>query len=388
MLDRRQVLGLLGAAGSLAALGLPLGAGAATSGPPRLVVVLLRGGLDGVHAVVPHGDPAYTSARGALALAPSDVLDLDGTFGLHPSLSPIHPWFSAGELLPLHALGLPYQERSHFDAQEVLDTGARAPGAARDGWLNRAIAALPGAAAISVGPTVPLVLRGPAPIFSVNPQRTRGAHDSLLDALEGLYASDPALAGALAAGRQSLALLPDDRVAGGGRDLGARAVHAMASATLHPEGPTAVVVEVGGWDTHAQQGGARGQLANRLGALAEGLVGLRAELGAAWDRTVVFVLTEFGRTISANGTGGTDHGVGSAGLLLGGAVAGGRVLADWPGLARRQLLAGRDLRPTQDVRGIIGGILRDHLRLDGAGWRAALPGLDERAAVDGLIRGG
>jgi len=391
-MHRRHVLGLLGAAGALAALGLPTGARAgARSGPPRLIVILLRGGLDGLHAVVPHGDPAYAESRGQLALQPSDVLDLDGTFGLHPALAPLHPWFAEGDLLPMHALGLPYQQRSHFDAQDVLDSGTAAPGERRDGWLNRALAHKPRSTGVALGDTVPLVLRGDASVYALDPRRTRGAHGDLLDALQDLYAGpagDAELLGALQAGRASLELLPDTPSTGRGRGLSGRVAQTLSSVALHPTGPTAISVELGGWDTHQGQGGVRGQLANRLSDLAAGLVALRRGLGAAWSETAVVVLTEFGRTVAPNGTGGTDHGVGSAGLLLGGAVAGGRVLADWPGLAERERLDKRDLRPTTDVRAVLAGVLGPHLGLGRSALAQVFPGLRARSAVDGLMRDG
>lgn len=388
MLSRRQMLAMLAAAGGAAAMGLPGAARASAEGPPHLVVVMLRGGLDGLHALVPHGDPAYRSARGALALPAESILDLDGTFGLHPALSPIHSWFGEGQLLPMHAMGLPYRERSHFDAQDVLDNGTARPNGARDGWLNRALGSLSGASGVAVGRTVPLVLRGAAPVLAIDPSRNRAAHPSLMDDLDALYASDGALAGAMAGARRSMSLLPDVAQRGSRKGLGPRAVGTLAKACTAPGGPTAVVVDVGGWDTHANQGVARGSLANRLSALAEGLVAIRGALGPAWGRTVVLVVTEFGRTVAVNGTQGTDHGVGSAGFLLGGALAGGEVLTDWPGLHKRALLEGRDLRPTTDLRAVFAGLLRDHLGVDRRGLQAAFPGFDARGAMDGLIREG
>lgn len=384
-MNRRHFLALLGAAGALGAAGsLGTHALAGPDGPPRLVVVLLRGGLDGLHAVVPHGDPAYAAARGDLALPSESLVDLDGTFGLHPALAPLAPWFEEGALLPLHALGLPYQERSHFEAQDVLDGGAERTGV-RDGWLNRALALADGGTGVALGDTVPLVLRGAHPVNALDPRRTRSAHASLLDALEDLYAADEALGAALAAGRRSLALLPDTPIQGGGRGLDGRVAETLCTVATRPDGPTAVTVELGGWDTHARQGTVQGPLANRLASLATGLVALREGLGPAWRRTVVVVLTEFGRTIAPNGTGGTDHGIGSAGLLLGGAVRGGRVHADWPGLAPAHRVDGRDLRATTDVRAVLAGVLGPHLGLDRKALARVFPGLDPKQAVSGLI---
>ncbi len=388
MMHRRAFLAALGAAGALAATaGLPAGARASVGGSPRLVVVVLRGGLDGLHALVPHGDPAYATARQGLALPREALHDLDGTFGLHPALAPLAPWYAEGCLLPVHAVGVPYRDRSHFDAQDVLEGGGDRPGILRDGWLGRGLAHRPGSVGLALGRTVPHVLRGPVGARALDPGRRRGAHADLLDALAGLYGADPAFAGALRSGRASLALLPDEAVRGEGGALGPRGAHVLGAVDRQVEGPVAVTVEAGGWDTHARQGTTDGVLARRLGALAEGLVALRQGLGPAWDRTAVVVVTEFGRTIRPNGTGGTDHGVGGAAFLAGGAVAGGRGLADWPGLGEGQRLDGRDLRPTLDVRDLLAGVLADHLGLGRPGLQAAFPGRGGSRRVRGLIRG-
>lgn len=373
MWTRRDLLGVLGATAGLAALGLP-GPAHAAADAPRLVVVVLRGGLDGLAMLVPHGDPHYARARGGLALDPATVRDLDGTFGLHPALAPIHGWFDEGHLLPLHAVGLPYRERSHFDAQEVLENGTAKPGGARDGWMNRAVLQRPEATAVAIGPRVPLILQGQALVHAVNPRRDRAAHASFLDAVGDLYADDAELSAALASGRESLALLPEEGAQGRGRGLDPRVASVLAGVADRPAAASLVSVDVGGWDTHAGQGTERGGLAARLRALAQGLAALRGALGPAWDHTAVVVVTEFGRTVTGNGTGGSDHGVGGAALLAGGAIRGGRVLADWPGLSRPALLDGRDLRPTTDLRQLFAGLLQDHIGLRPAELARVFPG--------------
>ncbi|MFT7522078.1 MAG: hypothetical protein ACI9MC_004230, partial [Kiritimatiellia bacterium] len=273
---------------------------------------------------------------------------------------------------------------SHFDAQEVLENGTSKAGGRDDGWLNRALQVVDGAHGVAIGAQVPLVLRGPHAVQVLNPKRTASAHRSLFDDVAALYESDPELDAALHSGLDSLELLPErSKTARGMEDLVVRAVANAAA-----RGPSVVAMGVGGWDTHVGQGTVRGGLANRLQGLAAGLVRLRDDLGPAWKSTVVIVTTEFGRRVAANGTGGSDHGTGSAGFLLGGAVRGGQVLADWPGLAARDLVRSRDLRPTMDVRSVFKGVLHHHMRIAGADLEGSVfPGSAKVGVLDGLIRG-
>lgn len=372
MTTRRVFLQALGAASAAGALpGLSLAAPG--TGRERLVLVILRGGLDGLAAVAPHGDPHYEAARRGLALAPpgedGGLLDLDGFFGLHPALATLHGRYGRGELLAVPATASTYRRRSHFDAQNVLELGLGAPHASRQGWLNRALPMLGDRAqapsaddAIAIGQSVPLVLRGPESVGSWAPATLPGPDDDLMARLLALYADDPFL------GPRLDTALVADRMAGGTMDGRTRpreqfGLLAEAAARLLGEarGPRVAVIEAGGWDTHANQGRATGPLAQRLGRLDEGLDRLARGMGPAWRHTVVLVVTEFGRTVAMNGTRGTDHGTAGTALLLGGAVAGGRVAGDWPGLAPARLHEGRDLAPTMDVRSLYKGILRDHL---------------------------
>jgi uncharacterized protein (DUF1501 family) len=359
---------------SLAALSAWGPAWASTEGP-IFVLLQLRGGWDGLAVVPAFGDPTFARARGRLAAAPPAVEDLDGFFGLHPALAPLVPWYREGSLLPIHAVATAFTGRSHFDAQEVLESGGAAPGEHRDGWMNRLAGQIPGATAVALGASTPLVLRGAHPAQALNPLREGAAHASVFDDLEVLYARDPDLLAALRAGRDSVELLGTEE-GRGGRD--SRAIEAGARVALDARGPVVLALDIGGWDTHAGQ---EGQLAARLRGLAAGLVGLRRALGPAWSRTVVAVVSEFGRTVATNGTAGSDHGRGTVALLAGGRVAGGRVLADWPGLRPEDLWEGRDLRPTRDLHAMLAGAVRSHLGADNL--TTVFPGVKP---MDGLLR--
>jgi uncharacterized protein (DUF1501 family) len=327
----------------------------------RLVVVLLRGGLDGLALLPPHGDPDY-AARGRAALPmpgePDGILDLDGFFGLHPAMADLMPLAAAGELLGVHAVGLPGTERSHFEAQDMLESGGAHPRALKTGWLGRALGTLPGAGdapqAVSIGQGVPLILRGPAAVTAISSTDTVLEDEPFLDMVSAMYADDPQLSEALAQSMMARALLAD--MDGGDRGGRRRQARSTGQLLARPDGPRVAVLEVGGMDTHAAQASA---LRTRLGQLTDGILALKEGLGDAWGSSVVVLITEFGRTVAGNGTGGTDHGTGSAALLLGGAVAGGRVVGSWRGL--QSLHDGRDLAVTTDLRAVLSGVLRDHL---------------------------
>ncbi len=340
---------------------------------PRFVVVILRGAMDGLAAVPPIGDPDYAALRGELAIGSSGMggtVALDGFFALNDAMPSLKQLYADREALIVHAVATPYRDRSHFDGQDVLESGLTTPGASRDGWLNRAVAALPLGAAVrpasglAVSPTVPLVLRGGAPVFTWMPDGLMPVGMDTADRLAGLYGeTDPALARVFATGRTI-----DGMAAGGtavkGGDIAAsfRRIAVGAGRLLaEPEGPRIAAISFDGWDTHASEGPESGQLGRRLGALDAALAGLRQELGPVWSDTVVAVMTEFGRTAHVNGTDGTDHGTATTAFLVGGAVKGGRVLADWPGLAAGKLYEQRDLAPTTDLRAVLKGVLRDHL---------------------------
>jgi uncharacterized protein (DUF1501 family) len=362
----------------------------------RFVFIILRGALDGLSAVPPTGDPDYLRLREQLALgvpgSTGGSLALGGPFALNPGLAFVHEAYAAREALVFHAVATSYRERSHFDGQDVLESGLAVPHASEVGWLNRAVAGLPATSAhgaelgVALGQNVPLVLRGPAPIASWSPTKLPDIDEDTLQRIADRYATDPllsrrlgeALATDQVAAESAAAAAPvpesDGAAAmmpastGPARRAGYGYAHVetvqMAANFLKREdGPAVAVFDTTGWDTHFNEGGSDGQLTLRLGALDGALRAFKESLGATWSRTVILIATEFGRTAAANGTRGTDHGTGAAAFLLGGAVNGGRVVCDWPGLSARTLYQGRDLQPTLDLRTIIKSVLRDHLKL-------------------------
>jgi uncharacterized protein (DUF1501 family) len=362
--------------GSLLVSRVALGATASTD--PRFIFVILRGALDGLAAVPPVGDPDYARLRGELALtASSGAFRLDDTFALHPSLTFLAQQWQARQLAVVHAVSTPYRERSHFDAQDVLETGYARAHASRSGWLNRALPGLPDAkssgrknAGVALGANVPLVMRGEVEVASWAPDRMPVVDDDTLQRLGDLYASDPVLsrrlADALAAKQMGSSMAQDgaDGNKDNGRGLAAQVTEtarATANFLAQEQGPRVAVFETTGWDTHANEGTDKGALALHLRALDAGLSTLHEAMGEAWQHTTVLVATEFGRTAAVNGTRGTDHGTGAAAFLLGGAVKGGRMITRWPGLSASALYEGRDLAPTTDLRSVIKSLLRDHL---------------------------
>ncbi|PZP33897.1 MAG: hypothetical protein DI603_07400 [Roseateles depolymerans] len=379
--------------------------------PRKLVVVMLRGAVDGLSVVAPYADPAYAAARPQIALpAPGEeggLIRLDGLFGLHPALAPLQRRWQDGSLAFVHASGSPDPTRSHFDAQDYMESGTPGRKSTPDGWMNRLLGALPGdpspTRAISQGATPPRIFAGTASVASLGtgPKalQRRAIDDPQLQAgLARLYAGDTALAGTLrdtTEGRQEMA-----RSMGGGHamdpsaDAGAPSARSFAAdarrlGMLIRKDPHTQLAftSVGGWDTHVNQGGARGQLASRLAALGEGLDALGQGLGEAYKDTVIVVMSEFGRTVRQNGTGGTDHGRGNVMWLLGGPVAGGRVLGEWPGLDDAALVDGRDLAVSTDFRQVIAPLLQRHLGLDDAGLAAVFPQGPQRwRAADQLLR--
>ena len=355
---------------------------AAAPSDQRFVFIILRGAMDGMAVVMPVGDPAYAGLRGTLAHPAGDPVKLDATFALHPAMPRSAAMYAAKEALFIHAVASPYRERSHFDAQNVLETGGTAAYALKDGWLNRLVTALPQGRepAIAIAATVPMVLRGTAPVTSYAPSALPEANDDLLDRINGLYEHDPLL-------HPLWAEAMDARTLAQGGDAGkanpAGLGKLAAQFLAKPAGPRIAVIELLGWDTHAQQAG---RLANQLRQLDAVLGALKDGMGPDWNKTVVLAATEFGRTAAVNGTGGTDHGTGGAAILAGGAVAGGRVIADWPGLGNGALYEGRDLRPTTDLRGVMLGVSAATFNVDPARLGPALfPGVGVKP-VGGLVR--
>jgi len=383
ILPRRAFLGSVGAAALTAGLPRMVLADAPTD--KRFVLIILRGAMDGLNVVPPYGDPNYAALRAQIAIArPGETdgaSDLNGFFGLHPALSEIAPWYKEGALLPIHAVASPYRDRSHFDGQDMLENGTLSPRDTQSGWLNRALTAMGGGnrrVGLALGQTIPLVLRGPTQVASWAPTHMPEANDSFLTLVQAVYQNDKRFSAALADGIRATAAADQAIGAAGavpmanaetddGKPNQYKAQRALADAAgkmlADPNGPRIAAFDAQGWDTHAAHGGAKGRLANALGGLQASLLALREALGPAWKDTVVLMATEFGRTAHVNGTNGTDHGTGTATLLAGGAVAGGKVLGKWPALAEGQLYQSRDLMPTTDLRGVLKTVLHEHMRV-------------------------
>lgn len=403
MPDRRQVLQ---AAISGAALTVWPRALHAAIEPerPRLVVVILRGGLDGLHALPPVGDPDYARLRGDVALTTGGdgaAIKLDELFALHPALPTLGRFYTERSLIALHAVATPYRERSHFDAQDLLESGAELPHTRSDGWLNRALQGLPagvrhGDLGIALAPTLPLLLRGSSAVGNWSPSTQAAPDDGFLTRVEHLYAADPVLAAALVRARDMNAIADDGSDGGdsmaAGAAKGARRgpvvplARAAAQFLLAADGPSVAVLDLGGWDSHSGAFNANGSLTRALRQLDAGILALHDGLGDAWARTAVLVVTEFGRTVRPNGTGGTDHGTATCAFVVGGAVRGGRVLANWPGLKPGDLRDDRDLRPTTDLRAVAKGLLLEHLGIAEAVIEtAAFPDSRTIRPMSGLI---
>ena len=383
------------------------------SSKSRFVFIVMRGALDGLAAAPPYGDPDYAGLRRELALkapgSPGGALPLNGFFGLHPSLAFLRDSYTARELVVFHAVASPYRERSHFDGQDVLENGSLQPHALQTGWLNRALGSLQTGhgkeLGVALGQNFPLVMRGPASVTSWSPSKLAALDEDTLERITDLYAGDPLLAARLAdaLAADAIAGTPETAAMQGAAAPAASAnqpllqrgkpmrytevVRAAAGFLRRDDGPQVAVFDTTGWDTHANEGNAEGQLAGRLAALDAGLRTLKDELGPAWGNTAVVLATEFGRTAATNGTRGTDHGTATAAFLLGGAVKGGRVLADWPGLSPQALYQGRDLRPTADLRSVLKGVLSEHLLVSSSALEnTVFPGSADARPIKGLFR--
>lgn len=381
--DRRTFVRSAGIGGAFAALA-PRMAFAAAATERRFVFIIQRGAADGLGTLAPVGDPAFAGLRGAMANDFAQGIKLDGMFTLHPNLATVGGLYKGGEALFAHAVASPYRDRSHFDGQNVLETGGKAAYEVKDGWLNRLLSILPPdqARAIAVAATVPMALRGPREVGSYAPSNLPDASDDLMQRVSMLYQGDQQLHGLWAEAMQTR-MLTGDLAAGGGAN--AAATGTLAAKLLTPtNGARIAMIETGGWDTHTAQSA-------RLGAQLKGLdamiAALKTGLGPLWGQTMVLVATEFGRTAAVNGTNGTDHGTAAVTMLMGGAVKGGRVLADWPGLAQANLYEARDLKPTTELDAVIGGAVAGHFGVDsGRVMPALFPASARVTAVEGLVR--
>ena len=359
MLDRRKFL-VAGSAGAAALIANPRMAFARAATDKRFLFIIQRGAADGLAILAPTGDPAYAGLRGDLAKDAASGMRVDPMFTLHPALAETAKMYAAKQALLVHAVASPYRDRSHFDGQNVLESGAARAYALKDGWMNRLLAQLPGDRAIALSPAVPLALRGAIPVESYAPSALPNAADDLMLRAGDLYARDAQLGPLWNQALAARAKAGEMAGGKGGAALGMLAARQMSGA----DGARIGMIETNGWDTHTGQ---NYRLAAQLKQLDATIAAFRDGLGsAAWANTVVLVATEFGRTAKANGTGGTDHGTGSVAMLIGGAVAGGRVIADWPGLSTGALYEGRDLRPTSDLDALVAGAMAQHFGLDPA----------------------
>jgi len=461
-MKRRDFLtaGTLAAGGALLTSRLSF-ANTTVNGKSRFVFIILRGALDGLAAVPPYGDRDYPGLRRDLAMQANNVRPLNDTFGLHPSLAFLSESYSAHELIVFHAIAGPYRERSHFDGQDVLESGFVRAHASQSGWLNRALGSIPGGRVtdkelgVALGQNIPLVMRGPASVTSWSPSKLAALDEDTLERITDLYSGDPLLASRLADALAADAIADAPMSADNGAAMSAPAsggtgathadgsgnnpanggsvmpvanrtdspnlappsaisspaedantlapkpgnkggngparytevVHAAAEFLRRDDGPKVAVFDTTGWDTHANEGAAQGQLAGRLAALDAGLRKLKEQLGPVWNDTAVLLATEFGRTAAINGTRGTDHGTGTAAFLIGGAVKGGRVMADWPGLSTRALYQGRDLMPTLDLRSVLKGVMQEHLLVPSRALDSTVfPDSSAAKALTGLVR--
>lgn len=381
-MDRRSFL----AAGGLGLLGTfaPRMAFARAATAKRFVFIIQRGAADGLGTIGPVGDPAFVGARGELAADLTAGTKLDAMFALHPAMANAAALYARGQALFAHAVASPYRDRSHFDGQNVLETGGAGAYQLKDGWMNRLLGVVPtdDAKAIAIAATVPVALRGAHEVASYAPSSLPDASDDLLARVTQLYQGDAQLHGLWNEALQTRQLT-GDLARDNGRN--AAATGALAARLLAPvNGARIATIETGGWDTHAGQ---RGRLATQLKGLDAMIGALQTGLGPVWDETLVLVATEFGRTVAINGTGGTDHGTGTAAMLFGGAVKGGRVFADWPGLATANLYEARDLKPTTPLDAFIGGAVADHFAVEPPRAMAALfPASARTAAIEGLLR--
>lgn len=374
-ISRRQFINSAALAGMSVALpGLALGK---TPGRNKFVLVILRGAADGLAIAAPYGDGNYRKMRGTLALpepgSDSGLLKLDGLFGLNPAMPMLYEEYLGQRAIVVHAVASPYRSRSHFDGQDFLESGSSAGHASRDGWMNRALGvSRTGSSAIAIAPHAPMVLRGQNAASNWAPSSLTLADESTLQRIASMYGDDEFLSQRFAQAMRAEDIADESVDMEGNRVRTSSAAYtrqlmeAAAKFLISDDGPNMAVIEAGGWDTHANQGTTGGALFNRLSGLDSGLANLREGLGEAWSDTVVTIVTEFGRTVRVNGTRGTDHGTGSAAILVGGAVDGGKVVSDWPGLRENDLYENRDLAPTTDMRSIFKSVLIEHLGFDSA----------------------
>ena len=390
-MNRRLALKSLGIGSLIAATGAGQIAFAEANTDKRLVFVFLRGAMDGLSVFPAYGDPDFETARAGIAMPPpgeeGGVLDLDGFFGIHPLMPEVRQAFADGEMAIVHAIASPYRERSHFDAQNLVENGSAEPYGLKTGWLNRALVGLPSAGGdigVSITSSMPVLMRGDAAVTSWSPSTMAQPTEDLVTRVARMYAEDAALQDAFMkakAANESMIGASD------GSSNFPALMQSAATFLKDDTGPRVAFLELGGWDTHAGQMGYLGALHRNMVAVNDSLTAFKASIGPVWKDTVIVYVTEFGRTVAMNGSNGTDHGTAGAAFLIGGAVKGGRVIADWPGLKPSQQYQGRDLMPTADMRSLFKGVLRDHLGVDAAHLeQAVFPDSRGAAPMTGLLK--
>jgi uncharacterized protein (DUF1501 family) len=407
-MKRRNFLNALAGAGLVVPVGRSAWA-AASDTPKRqkLVVVMLRGAVDGLNVVAPVGDENYLRLRPTIGLGAAGtaggVFDLDGYFGMHPALASLQPLWQQKKLAFVHSSGSPDPTRSHFDAQDYMESATPGRKNTPDGWMNRLVAQLPGPSTpsrlLGIGPVIPRILAGNAAAINLA-SGAAGTRANVLDrpaigaAFDQLYANHERFGRAYADGKNAHREVMEAAESGDMQlaDRGAPLPNgfpddAARLATLMRNDPKIQLafVALGGWDTHAGQGAATGQLANRLSPLGQGLAVLAQRLGPMFDDTTVIVMSEFGRTARENGNGGTDHGHGNAIWLLGGRVNGGKVYGDWRGVGDAALNEGRDLPVTTDFRSVLAHVAERHLRLSDRQLAAVFPEMPQQTPSFRLI---
>jgi uncharacterized protein (DUF1501 family) len=411
MMKRRDFLNSMALGASLI-VPVSRSAWAVTTDSPtkrKMVVVMLRGAVDGLNVVAPVGDKNYLRLRPTIGLAAPGLeggaIDLDGYFGMHPALAPLLPFWAQKTLAFVHASGSPDATRSHFDAQDYMESATPGRKNTPDGWMNRLVGLLPGAStpsrALSIGPLMPRILSGASAAINL-PNGAAATRANILDrpaigaAFDQLYANHERFGRAYKDGKDAHKEVMDASASGememadGGAPLpngfpgdAAR----LATLMRNDQKIQLAFVALGGWDTHANQGAGTGQLANRLAPLGQGLAVLAQRLGPMFEDTSVIVMSEFGRTARENGNGGTDHGHGNVMWLLGGGVAGGKVYGDWQGIGDSALNEGRDLPVTTDFRSVLAQVAQRHLRLTDRQLALLFPAMPQRGAGFQLMRG-
>ena len=356
-IDRRTFMG------ATALLATPIVSFAKADTDRRFVFIIQRGAADGLNIVVPYADPNYLKLRGNLAIEVAAPMKLDGTFALHPALTQVRKLYAEKEAIFLHAVASPYRDRSHFDGQNVLESGSKIPYQLKSGWMNRLLGLLPrdGKDGIAFSSAVPLAMQGAFDVTTYAPSSLPEANEDLLMRVQQLYATDRQLNPLWTSALEARGMA-SGQMKGGDKHHNDAALGKIAAGFLAaPTGPRVAMIETSGWDTHSGQ---NERLDRQLRGLDALIGGLKEGMGSAWSQTVVLVATEFGRTAAANGTGGTDHGTASAAMLLGGAVQGGRIVSDWLGLASSSLFEGRDLQPTLGLDALISNVCAQTFKLD------------------------